>query len=206
MPEAEFLQAAMTGYDAVSPNADLVCVGEMGIGNTTAAAALAAALFGGGAAQWSGAGTGLDEAGMSRKCAAIDRALARHSGVLDDPLATAAALGGRELAAILGAVLAARHRGIPVLLDGFVATAAAAPLAKLSAGALAHAIASHLSAESGHRRLLDELGLAPLLDLGMRLGEGSAAAVAVLLLRAALACHSGMATFAGAGVAERSAP
>jgi nicotinate-nucleotide--dimethylbenzimidazole phosphoribosyltransferase len=206
MQETEFLQAAMTGYDALSPNADLVCMGEMGIGNTTAAAALAAALFGGGAAQWSGAGTGLDEAGMSRKCAAIDRALARHSGVFDDPLATAAALGGRELAAILGAVLAARHRGIPVLLDGFVATAAAAPLEKVSAGALAHAIASHLSAESGHRRLLDELGLAPLLYLGMRLGEGSGAAVAVLLLRAALAYHIGMATFAGAGVAQRSAP
>ena len=128
----------------------------------------------------------------------IDAALARHHAILDDPLRIAAALGGRELAAILGAALAARHRRIPTLLDGFVCTAAVAPLAKLRAGALDHALAGHMSAESGHRLLLEELALRPLLDLGMRLGEGSGAAVAVLVLRAALACHTGMATFAQA--------
>jgi nicotinate-nucleotide--dimethylbenzimidazole phosphoribosyltransferase len=129
--------------------------------------------------------------------------LARHAAALSDPLAVAAALGGRELAAILGATLAARQRRIPVLLDGFVCTAAAAPLARLRADALDHARAAHLSAEAGHALLLKELHLAPLLELGMRLGEGSGAALAVPLLRAALACHTGMATFAQAGVSDR---
>ena len=114
----------------------------------------------------------------------------------------AAALGGRELAAIAGAVLAARRHDIPVLLDGFVATAAMLPLARLRTGALDHCRAGHVSAEAGHRELLRELGLDPLLDLGMRLGEASGAGVAILLLRAALACHTGMATFAEAGVSN----
>jgi nicotinate-nucleotide--dimethylbenzimidazole phosphoribosyltransferase len=203
MAEGEFLAAVATGYDAVRPEADLVCLGEMGIGNTTAAAAVAAALFGGGGMRWAGRGTGLDDAGLARKRAVIDAALDRHQGVLDDPLRVAAALGGRELAALLGAALAARHKRVPVLIDGFVCTAAVAPLAKLRPGALAHALAGHVSAEAGHRALLDELGLKPLLDLGMRLGEASGAAVAALILRAALACHTGMATFGEAGVAEK---
>jgi nicotinate-nucleotide--dimethylbenzimidazole phosphoribosyltransferase len=203
MSEAEFLAAVATGYDSVAPDTDLVCLGEMGIGNTTAASALAAALYGGGATRWAGRGTGVDDAGLKRKQSAIDRALAAHVKCLVDPLACAATFGGRELAAILGAALAARRHGVPVLLDGFVSTAAAAPLAKLAPGALDHALAAHVSAEAGHRMLLAELGLRPLLDLGMRLGEGSGAAVAVLVLRAALACHTGMATFAQAGVAEK---
>jgi nicotinate-nucleotide--dimethylbenzimidazole phosphoribosyltransferase len=205
MGDGEFLHAVAAGYDAVPAEADLVLLGEMGIGNTTAAAALCAALFGGGGPRWAGRGTGVDDAGLKRKQEVIDRALARHAACLADPLACAAAFGGRELAAILGAALAARHRRVPLLLDGFVCTAAAAPLAKLVPGALDHALAAHVSAEAGHRLLLAELGLAPLLDLGMRLGEGSGAAVAVLVLRAALACHTGMATFAEAGVAEKSA-
>jgi nicotinate-nucleotide--dimethylbenzimidazole phosphoribosyltransferase len=202
MDEKSFLEAVACGYETVNPGADLVCLGEMGIGNTTAAAAIAAALFGGGAERWAGRGTGVDEAGLARKRAAIDRALARHAGIRE-PLAIAAALGGRELASILGATLAARHRNIPVLLDGFVCTAAAAPLGKLRSNALAHALAAHASAEAGHRALLEEVGLQPLLDLGMRLGEASGAALAVLILRAALACHVGMATFAEAGVADK---
>src|ERR1700738_3859704 len=202
MDEQAFLAAVAAGYDAVSPHCDLVCLGEMGIGNTTAAAALAAALFGGSGAHWAGRGTGIDEQGIARKRAVIDRALARHAEVLGDPLLIASALGGRELAAILGAVLAARIRSIPVVLDGFVCTAAAAPLKKLAPQGLAHTLAGHVSAEAGHRKLLDELGLPPLLDLGMRLGEGSGAAVAVLVLRAALACHIGMATFAQAKVSK----
>jgi nicotinate-nucleotide--dimethylbenzimidazole phosphoribosyltransferase len=144
----------------------------------------------------------IDEQGLARKRAVIDRAVARHAEVLGDPLLIASALGGRELAAILGAVLAARIRSIPVVLDGFVSTAAAAPLKKLDPQGLAHTLAGHVSAEAGHRKLLDELGLPPLLDLGMRLGEGSGAAVAVLVLRAALACHIGMATFAQAKVSK----
>lgn len=200
MSEVEFLAAVAAGGEAVAADCDLLCLGEMGIGNTTAAAALAAALFGGAAEPWAGRGTGVDAAGLARKCRAIDAALARHGASLADPLAAARILGGRELAAILGATLAARQRHIPVLLDGFVCTAAAAPLARLRAGALDHAIIAHTSAEAGHRRLAEALGMPPLLDLGMRLGEASGAAAAIPLLRLALACHAGMATFAEAGV------
>ena len=204
MDEQAFLAAVNTGIGAVRPEADLLCLGEMGIGNTTAAAAVAAAFFGGGGTRWAGRGTGLDDRGLARKQAVIDKGLARHASALGDPLLVAVALGGRELAAILGATLAARKLRIPVLLDGFVCTAAAAPLARLRADALDHAQAAHVSAEAGHRALLDELKLKPLLDLGMRLGEGSGAALAVSILRAALACHDGMATFAEAGVANKS--
>jgi nicotinate-nucleotide--dimethylbenzimidazole phosphoribosyltransferase len=203
MDEAAFLAAVNTGYGVVSPDADLVCLGEMGIGNTTVAAALVAALLGGGGERWAGRGTGVDDAGLARKRAVIDAGLARHKSIRKDPLAVAAALGGRELAALLGAALAARHHRVPVLLDGFVCTAAVAPLARLRDDALAHTQAAHVSAEAAHRTLLDELGLTPLLDLNMRLGEASGAATAVALLRAALACHTGMATFAEAGVATK---
>jgi nicotinate-nucleotide--dimethylbenzimidazole phosphoribosyltransferase len=203
MTANEFLGAVATGFDAVSTECDLLCVGEMGIGNTTAAAAIAAALFGGGGIRWAGRGTGVDDAGLRRKQAAIDAGLARHAEVLGDPLRIAMALGGRELAAILGATLAARHRAVPVLLDGFVCTSAVAPLARLAAGALDHTVLAHLSAESGHRLLAEALELTPLLDLGMRLGEASAAALAVPLIRAAVACHTGMATFDEAAVANR---
>jgi nicotinate-nucleotide--dimethylbenzimidazole phosphoribosyltransferase len=205
LSEQEFLAAVSEGYDAVSPGSDLLCLGEMGIGNTTAAAAIAAALFDGGGARWAGRGTGVDNEGLARKRRALDDALARHAAVLHDPLAVAATCGGRELAAILGATLAARRRRIPVVLDGFVCTAAVAPLAKLRGDTLAHALASHVSAEAGHRMLLEELRLRPLLALDMRLGEASGAALAVLLLRAALACHTGMATFAEAGVSDKPA-
>jgi nicotinate-nucleotide--dimethylbenzimidazole phosphoribosyltransferase len=205
MTLAEFLAAVDVGARAVPAGCDLLAVGEMGIGNTTAAAAVCAALFGGGATRWAGRGTGVDDAGLARKRDAVDAALARHAAILDDPLAVAAALGGRELAAMLGATLRARQTGTPVLLDGFVGTAAVAPLARLCADALDHCRAAHVSAEAAHRDLLGELRLAPLLDLGMRLGEASGAAVAILIARAALACHAGMATFGEAGVSERGA-
>ncbi len=200
MDDEELLSAIEIGYRTVPPDCDLLAVGEMGIANTTTAAMLCAALLGGGAARWAGRGTGVDDAGLARKRAAIEAALAHHRNILYDPLKVAAALGGRELAAIAGAILAARRHRIPVLLDGFVATAAIVPLALLDAGILKHCRAAHVSAESGHRALLHELGLEPLLDLKMRLGEASGAAVAILLLRAALACHAGMATFTEAGV------
>lgn len=203
MTEGEFLAAVNAGAAAVGDDVDLLALGEMGIGNTTAAAALAAGLLGGDGARWAGRGTGVDDSGLARKAAAIDAALATHAGALGDPLAVARRLGGRELAAILGATLAARLAGVPVLLDGFVCTAAAAPLARLAAGGLDHCRIAHVSAEAGHRGLAAALGLAPLLDLGMRLGEASGAAVAILIVRAALACHAGMATFAEAGVRDR---
>ena len=200
MDADEFLNAVDVGYRAVPTDSDLLAVGEMGIANTTTAATLCTALLGGGAARWAGRGTGVDDAGLARKRAAIETALDFHRAILGDPLAVAAALGGRELAAIAGAILAARRYRVPVLIDGFVATAAIVPLARLNAGILDHCRAGHVSAESGHRALLAELGLDPLLDLNMRLGEASGAGVAILLLRAALVCHAGMATFAEAGV------
>ncbi len=201
MDEAEFLAAVSIGYNAVKAGTDLLCLGEMGIGNTTVAAALCAALFGGTGADWAGRGTGVDQAGLDRKIAAIDAGLARHAP--GDPLAAARMFGGRELAAILGAALAARTHNVPVLLDGFVCTAAVAPLGRMAADGLAHCTAAHVSAEAAHRTLLAALDLPPLLDLGMRLGEASGAAVAVLLARAAVTCHQGMATFDEAAVAGR---
>jgi nicotinate-nucleotide--dimethylbenzimidazole phosphoribosyltransferase len=203
MQPAEFMRAVATGYDSVAPQCDLLCLGEMGIGNTTAAAAIAASLFGGGGARWAGRGTGIDDAGLVRKRTAIDAGLQRHAGLAGNPLQVAMALGGRELAALLGATIAARHHGVPVLLDGFVCTAAVAPLARLMPGSLDHAMLAHVSAEAGHRELAAALGLVPLLDFGMRLGEGSAAALTVPLLRAAVACHTGMATFSEAAVDNR---
>jgi nicotinate-nucleotide--dimethylbenzimidazole phosphoribosyltransferase len=203
MTPDSFATAVTAGFDAVRAETDLLCLGEMGIGNTTVAAALAAALFGGAGADWAGRGTGIDDAGLVRKRTAIDQGLARHRAELDDPLAAAACLGGRELAAILGAVIAARVHHVPVLLDGFVCTAAAAPLARLLPGGLDHTMIAHASAEAGHRRLLAALGMTPLLDLGMRLGEASGAGLAVPIVRAALACHAGMASFAEAGVSDR---
>jgi nicotinate-nucleotide--dimethylbenzimidazole phosphoribosyltransferase len=204
MDEPAMLEALASGFGAVDPALDLVAFGEMGIGNTTAAAALCAALFGGGGADWAGPGTGLDARGVAHKARFIDEVLERHPAARNDPWAALAALGGRELAAIAGAALAARLYRVPVLLDGFVATAAAAVLARVQDDALAHCCAAHRSAEPGHDRLLARLGLEPLLDLRMRLGEGSGAALAIALVRAALACHVGMATFAAAGVAGAS--
>ena len=200
MDSAEFLAALNKGYEQVRDGCHLLAIGEMGIGNTTAASALCAALLGGSTARWVGRGTGVDDAGLRRKRAAVESAIQRHRGMLDDPLATAAALGGRELAAVAGATLAARHRHTPVLLDGFVATSAVVPLVRLNPAVLDHCRAAHVSAEAAHRALLRKIRMRPLLDLDMRLGEASGAAVAILLLRAALSCHAGMATFVEAGV------
>jgi nicotinate-nucleotide--dimethylbenzimidazole phosphoribosyltransferase len=198
MSEAEVVAALRRGWDAVDPKADLFVAGEMGIGNTTAAAAIAAALFGG--SGWEGRGTGVDDAGLSRKAQVVAEGLARHAAVLGDPLDVLRCLGGREIAAMAGAIARARAERIPVILDGFIACAAAAVLAKTVPGALDHCVAGHLSAEGAHERLLKALGMSPLLSLGLRLGEGSGAALAIGVVQAAVACHSGMATFAEAGV------
>ncbi|WP_159710001.1 nicotinate-nucleotide--dimethylbenzimidazole phosphoribosyltransferase [Geminicoccus flavidas] len=203
MDPAECVAAVAAGRRAVGEGADLLAIGEMGIGNTATAAAICAALLGGGGREWCGAGTGLDAEGIRRKAAVVDAGLARHQEVLGDPELVLHALGGFELAAMAGCILEARRRRIPVLLDGFVAGTAAALLFRLDPAAIAHCLAGHVSAEHAHRALLGRLGLQPLLDLEMRLGEASGAALAIQVVRAAVACHTGMASFAEAGVADR---
>lgn len=202
MTEAEVVAALSSGWEAVAPETDLLVTGEMGIGNTTVAAVLTAALFGGTGADWVGRGTGVDDAGLALKARVVEAGLARHPGARDDPLAALRCLGGREIAAMAGAMARARLERVPVILDGFICCAAAAVLHRLNPKALDHAVAGHVSAEAAHRRLLDHLGKAPLLDLGMRLGEGSGAALAIAVVKGAVACHSGMASFAEAGVSD----
>ena len=188
------------GMEAIAGGTDLLVPGEMGIGNTTIAAAIYTALFGGSPADWAGRGTGIDAAGYARKIAAIEAALATHAGHLADPLEVLRRLGGREIAAMAGAILAARIERVPVILDGYVVTAAAAVLHAANPRALDHCLAGHVSAEGAHGAVLARLGLVPLLDLGMRLGEGSGGALAAGIVKAAIACHTDMATFAEAGV------
>lgn len=203
MTEGELVEALACGLGAVTAAADVLCLGEMGIANTTAAAAVCHALFGGAAGDWCGRGTGVADDGLARKVEVVAAGVAANR--TDDPLEILRRVGGRELAAIAGAIVGARLRRVPVLLDGFVCTAAAAPLHAALPGALDHCLVAHLSAEAGHRRLAAHLGQRPLLDFGMRLGEASGAALAVAVLRAAAACHNGMATFAEAGVSDRDA-
>lgn len=203
MTEQECLTAIGFGMRTVDTSLDVLCLGEMGIGNTTSGAAMAAALFGGDTARWVGRGTGLDDAGMARKRAVVDEALAFHGDALDDPLEVLRRLGGHELAAIVGAIIGARILRVPVLLDGYTCTAAAAVLSRVSERALDHCHVAHLSREPGHRVLCDAIAKRPLLDLGMALGEGSGATLAVGLLQAAVAAHNGMATFDEAGVSDR---
>ncbi|MCD7059594.1 nicotinate-nucleotide--dimethylbenzimidazole phosphoribosyltransferase [Pelagibacterium xiamenense] len=191
------------GMEAIAGEPDLLCLGEMGIGNTTVAAAVFAALFGGTGADWVGRGTGVDDAGLARKADAVDRALARHAGRLNTPFEILANLGGREIAAMLGAIIAARHQNIPVIVDGFVATSAAAVAHAVNPAAIDHCLFAHVSAESGHARALEAMDKAALLDLGMRLGEGSGAALGAVMAKTALHLHKNMATFAEAAVAEK---
>ncbi len=200
MTEAEVIDALQTGWTAVDSDSDLLVTGEMGIGNTTSAAAIATAILGGEAADWTGRGTGVDDAGLAHKTEVVAQGVTLHA--TDDPLEALRCLGGRELAAMAGAIAAARQHRIPVILDGFICTAAAAVLAKTQDGALHHTVAGHLSAEGAHQKMLDALGKEPLLNLGLRLGEGSGAALAIGVLKGAVACHSGMATFAEAGVSD----
>ena len=191
------------GMEALASEPDLVALGEMGIGNTTSAAAILHALYGGQAEDWVGRGTGVDDAGLKRKAEAVRAAIALHKPYLCDPLEVLARLGGREIAAIAGAILAARLRKTPVVLDGFVVSAAAAVLHALDEKALDHCLAGHVSAERAHAEALARIDKTPILDLSMRLGEGSGAALAIGVIKAAVACHTGMATFAEAGVAGK---
>lgn len=200
MDEAGVIEALQTGWKAVDENADLLVVGEMGIGNTTSAAAIAHALYGGDAEDWVGRGTGVDDDGLAIKARVVHEGVALHGG--GDGLVTLMRLGGRELAAMAGAIARARALSIPVIMDGFICTAAAATLDAAQAGALDHVISGHVSAESAHAVLLEKLGKQPILSLRMRLGEGSGGALAINILKSAVACHSGMATFAEAGVSD----
>lgn len=201
MSEPEVTDALRTGWQAVDETADVLIVGEMGIGNTTSAAALAAACFGGAGADWVGRGTGVDDAGLALKQRVVDEGLARHAAA-GDGLDKLRCLGGREVAAMAGAILRARMLRIPVLLDGFICCAAAGSLMHAAPDALDHCAAGHLSSEGAHDRLLQALGKTPLLSLGLRLGEASGATLSLGVLQGAVACLSGMATFAEAGVSD----
>ena len=192
MDEKRYATSFETGRAAV-PDADLLVLGEMGIGNTTAAAAVAAVIYGGTAEMWTGRGTGVDEAGLARKVAVVETARARAGS--RGPMEALREVGGCELVAIAGAISEARARSIPVVLDGFVVTAAAAALEAATPGALDHCITGHRSPEPGHGLLLEKLGMRPLLDLGLRLGEGSGALAAVPLVRLAAAAVTEVATF-----------
>ncbi|WP_147106443.1 nicotinate-nucleotide--dimethylbenzimidazole phosphoribosyltransferase [Tateyamaria sp. syn59] len=201
MTEDECVSALRAGWDAVDESADLLVVGEMGIGNTTSAAAIATRLFGGDPGDWTGRGTGVEGDALALKVQVVADALAAH-GAATDGLDVLMRMGGRELAGMAGAIARARSLRIPVIMDGFICTAAAACLEKTQEGALDHVVAGHQSAEGAHGRMLEALGKEPLLSLGLRLGEGSGAALAIGILKGAIACHSGMATFAEAGVSD----
>ena len=201
--EKECAATMAFGMEATAGGIDLLCIGEMGIGNTTVAAALFAALFGGTAEDWVGPGTGIDDVGLKRKQMAVTAALATNAGHLGDPLEVLRRLGGREIAAMTGAILAARMNHIPVIIDGYVATAAAAVLYAMDPKALDHCLFGHVSAEPAHRRALAHMNKTPMLDFGMRLGEGTGAALAAGIVKAAARLHSGMATFGEAGVATK---
>jgi nicotinate-nucleotide--dimethylbenzimidazole phosphoribosyltransferase len=195
-----FRACVQAGRDAVAGlDADLLVLGEMGIGNTTAAAAVTAILLDRPPEASTGRGTGVDDAGLARKLAAVDAAR-RRVPAGTPPLEVLRQAGGAELAALAGAALEARLRRLPLVLDGFVVTAAVAPLELLRPGALANTVAGHRSAEPGHQALLERLGKPPLLDLGMRLGEGSGALAAVPLLRLAAAAVTEVATFTDWGL------
>jgi len=202
MDEKACVATMAFGMESIAGGADLLALGDMGIGNTTVATAIYAALYGGPAEKWVGRGTGLDDAGLARKAAVVDAAIAHHREHLDSPLEVLRRLGGREIAALAGAILAARLERIPVVLDGYVVTAAAAVLHAIEPTSIDHCVAGHLSAEGAHQEVLERMNKIPLLALGMRLGEGSGAALAAGIIKTAAAVHGGMATFEQAGVSR----
>ncbi|WKL51255.1 nicotinate-nucleotide--dimethylbenzimidazole phosphoribosyltransferase [Pseudomonas kielensis] len=209
MTAAQGAQALQAGREtvlrALAEGAELFIGGEMGIGNTTAASALACALLDCPVAHLTGPGTGLDTAGVSHKTQVIERALALHAAQRGDPLQTLFNLGGFEIAALVGAYLACAQEGLAVLVDGFICSVAALIAVRLNPACREWLLFGHRGAEPGHRHVLETLNAQPLLDLGLRLGEGSGAALAVPLLRLACDLHGQMATFAEAAVADRPA-
>ena len=204
MDDQRVSEALAFGMMAVEPGVDILALGEMGIGNTTAAAAICLALYGGTAEDWVGPGTGLTGDALTNKARVVEAAVSINKASMTDGLEVLRCVGGLELAAICGAILAARLAKVPVVLDGYICTAAAACLHAIDASILDHCIVAHKSAEPGHNKLCAAIDKAPLLDFGMRLGEGSAATLAIQIIRSALACHTGMATFEEAAVAGKS--
>ncbi len=202
MSAQECCEAINIGARSVPPDANILLLGEMGIANSTSAAAVALATFGGRAQDWVGRGTGINDEALKNKCNVVGEAVDFHSSHHKSAFDVLRTVGGRELAAIAGAVLEARHRRIPVILDGFISTAAAAVWHKENITALDHTMVSHQSIEVGHQNLICKLGKRAILNLDMRLGEASGAAVALLIVKAAIATHNGMSTFAQAGVSE----
>ena len=202
MTEKDCVATIAYGMEAIAGGTDLLCLGEMGIGNTTISAAILAALFGGTGADWCGRGSGVTDEALQLKIDLVDQALETHKDYLDKPLEVLARLGGREFAAMVGAVIAARLNNVPVIVDGFNTTAAVAVLYALDPTALDHCIFSHCSAEGAHRNALNKMGKTALLDLGMRLGEGTGAAIAAGIVRGACHCHEGMATFEEVGLSH----
>ncbi|MBK1699600.1 nicotinate-nucleotide--dimethylbenzimidazole phosphoribosyltransferase [Thiococcus pfennigii] len=207
MDEHQCARALAAGRHAAErarlAGADLFIGGEMGIGNTTVSAGLASALLSLDPEALAGPGTGLDAGGIAHKVAVLRRALAHHRDHLDDPREALRRLGGFEIAALAGSYIACAQMGLPVLVDGFISSTAALAATRLHPGTRDWLILTHASAEPGHRRVVEALDARPLLDLGMRLGEGSGAAVAVPLLRMACALHNEMATFAEAEVSPQ---
>jgi len=201
MTPIEFLSAFAQGMRSAEEGWDLLVIGEMGIGNTTSAAAIAHALYGGEAADWVGRGTGVDDERLTIKTDVVARGVAVNPS--KDGLEVLRCLGGYELAAMAGAILGARYKRIPVILDGYVCCAAAAALQAALPGALDHCLVGHVSVEPGHQKMLERLGKKALLTMDMRLGEASGAALAVGIIKGAVACHTGMATFAEMGVAGK---
>ena len=199
----EFTESLLVGWNAVKQETDLLVVGEMGIGNTTSAAVLACALFGGIAKEWVGRGTGVTDEGLASKIKVVEQGLERIKGESLDPLELLRQLGGREMVAMVGAIARARALKIPVILDGFICCASAAVLEKTKNGLLDHCIAGHLSSESSHVSILKLLNKNPLIDLNLRLGEASGGTLAINIMKSALACHSGMASFEEASVSTK---
>ncbi|NQY82701.1 MAG: nicotinate-nucleotide--dimethylbenzimidazole phosphoribosyltransferase [Alphaproteobacteria bacterium] len=202
MSEQECAEAMVYGMMDAAEGVDILCLGEMGIANSTSAAALCCALYGGAAKDWVGGGTGVSGAALLKKISVVEAAMVQHRAVINrgDGFEILRTFGGLELAGIVGAIIAARVGRIPVLLDGYACTAAAAVLTRPCPDALDHCLVGHLSKEPGHTRLLKQLHKEPLLDFGMGLGEASGAALALGIIKAAVATHNGMASFEEAAV------
>ena len=202
MSEQECAQAMSYGMMAVEPGIDLLMLGEMGIANTTSAAAIYHALYGGKAEDWTGPGTGVEGDALTNKINVVRKGVELHRDAAQDGLEILMRLGGKEIAAIAGAILAARMGRVPVILDGYICCAAAACLHAWAPESIDHCLAGHLSVEGAHREVLTRLGKKPILQLGMRLGEGSGATLAAQVVRSACNLHRGMSTFEDAGVSE----
>ena len=202
MTEAETVAAFNVGLAAVRPEMSVFCPGEMGIANTASAAAVLAAIYGGTAEEWTGAGSGVAGEHLRRKIEVVRQGVALHTADHPDPLSVLCRLGGRELAAMSGAILAGRLLRVPVLIDGFLCSASGAVLAAIAPDALDHCRFSHASAEAGHAQLMRRLNGRPILSLDMRLGEATGAILATGILRSAVACHTGLLTFEEARVSR----